>query len=90
MGNRECPATRSTQGRRGVEDAVRFSDELRGFPSLPGFVAAERAAGPLLEVAVQAAIFGKEGRTELEDRFGTGLAPELLRPLHPAVEYLHR
>src|SRR5262245_9496275 len=36
-----------------VEDAVRFSDELRRFPSLPGFVVAEGAAGPLLQVAVQ-------------------------------------
>jgi serine/threonine protein kinase len=32
----------------GVEAAVRFSDELRGFPCLPGFVLADGAAGPLL------------------------------------------
>src|SRR4051794_1574893 len=82
------PTTGDTSGQRtcGVEEAVRFSDVLRRFPSLPGFVVAEGAAGSLLQVAVQAAILGKEGRTQLEDRFGTGLTPELLRSLHPAVE----
>src|SRR5262245_12763473 len=75
---------------RRVEAAVRFSDDLRGFPSLPGFVVAEGAAGPLLEVAVQPAVFGKERRSELQPRLRTGLAPELLRPLYPTVEHLHR
>ena len=58
-----------------VQDAVRFPERLRHLANFSGFIGSERAAGPALEVPLQAVVLREERRPKLEDRLGPGLAP---------------